>query len=116
MSGELSILNCRAGDIRIPLDEAKPIELAKAKQQVTDMLKRGYLLAIEIDGILQPVKSFDAETGEYIVEELVPSDEGEAVYEPVELPKKVRPKGKTTKKRVPMTSVKATGIPPTGGG
>lgn len=68
MGGELSVLNCGKGDIRIKLDKDSPIEVLKAKRMIQDMLKRGYLLAIEgKDGKLIPVDHFDAEAGEYIV-------------------------------------------------
>lgn len=119
MSGELSVLSCGKGDIRITLNPGDEIECERAKRMINDMLRRGYILAIEVDGKLKKVDGFDDKTNEYIIVEgaLYAGDPPEQI-EPAELevePKKRgRPKG--VKKRVPMTSTKATAIPPTGGG
>lgn len=121
MSGELSVLNCGKGDIRIKLDKDNPIDIARAKRMIQDMLRRGYLLAIErSDGKLVPVESFDAEAGEYIIvegalysggEDPPPVNEAEAGEKPE--PKK---RGRPAKTRVPMANARATAVPMTAGG
>ena len=72
MCGELGILNVGAGDTKISFDRKNPAELLRAKRIVTDMLKRGYALLIEVDGKdgkkeTKRVKRFDPETCEYII-------------------------------------------------
>lgn len=129
MPGELSVLNCGKGDIRITLNPGDEIEAERAKRMINDMLRRGYILAIEVDGKLKKVDGFDDKTSEYIIVEgaLYSGDSsgvagcagkeppGEQIAEPAAPKQRGRPKG-STKKRVPMSSVKATAIPPTGGG
>lgn len=118
MPGELSVLSCGKGDIRITLNPGDEIEAARAKRMINDMLRRGYILAIEVDGQLKKVDGFDDKTNEYIIVEgaLYSGDapDSETPEPEATLKKPGRPKG--TKKRVPMTSTKATAIPPTGGG
>ena len=117
MSGELSILNCSAGDIRVKLETSNPAEIARAKKMITDMLKRGYLLAIEVEGRLEPVQKFDPETDEYVILESVSSPEEVDPQERVETKRKPgRPRGAYKSKRVPMTDAKAVAVPRTAGG
>lgn len=116
MSGELSVLNCTAGDIRIKFDKDNPVDVERSKRMISDMLRRGYILVVEVDGKPVICKEFDPERCEYIVAEGafypggVPAP-SEVVTEPEPLPK--RGKGR---RGVPMKSAKATGVPPMGGG
>lgn len=103
MIGELSILNCSAGDIKVKFDKSDREEIEKAKSMIADMLKRGYLLAIDVDGVLEPVKEFDPEKEEYVILE-------------APKPEKGKPKPKPSRKRVKMSETKATCVPRTGGG
>lgn len=73
---ELGILNVGAGDTKISFDPTKPEELERSKRIVTDMLRRGFVILIqvgetELDGRKEPtyvrVKEFRAETCEYII-------------------------------------------------
>ncbi len=41
-TGRLEILNISDGDTKFTFDENDPVELAKAKGIITDMMKRGY--------------------------------------------------------------------------
>lgn len=118
MSGELSVLNCTAGDIRISFDKANEVEVARAKRMIEDMLRRGYILVIEVDGRHVPVKQFDSETCEYIVPEgaLYSGDGPPPATEDVAETPESTVKKRGPKRRVPMQSAKATGIPPMGGG
>lgn len=114
--GELSVLNCTAGDIRIKLSPDNPVDIARAKRMITDMLRRGYILAIERDGKLLPVESFDETAGEYVIVEgaLYAGEASEMESGPEAKPKGNR--GGYKKTRVPMTDAKATGVPMSGGG
>ena len=112
--GELSILNCSAGDIRVKFDKTDKAEIIRAKKMIADMLKRGYLLAIEVDGKLEPVEKFDPTTDEYVILESVTTPAGE---DPLPAKSKPgRPKGPYKQKRVPISDAKAIGVPRTGGG
>lgn len=76
MQGELSILNVRAGDIRITFDNKSPEELAKVKATIVDLLRRGCTIAVQMeDGTFEPVDAFDPERNEYIILESVKSEE-----------------------------------------
>jgi len=116
MSGELSVLSCSAGDIRVKVDPKDPVTVERAKKMIQDMLKRGYLLAIEIDGKLEMVKEFDPKTGEYIIIESVTAAEEEPTDEPVTSTEPVAKRGRGRPKRIPMTEAKVTGVPRTAGG
>lgn len=112
--GELSVLNCTAGDIRIKFDKENQVDVERAKRMIQDMLRRGYILAVEVKGKTIIAKDFDAEHGEYIVAEgaLYPgTDADNTEPEPEPFPKR----GKR-RRGVPMKTAKATGVPPTAGG
>jgi uncharacterized radical SAM superfamily Fe-S cluster-containing enzyme len=70
MVGKLSILNVGRGDTKITFDEEGK---EKAKQVITDMLKMGYALLVEVerDGkkAYERVKKFDPKKLEYIISE-----------------------------------------------
>lgn len=70
-TGCLEVLNVAAGDLKITFDKANPIETIRAKRIITDMLRRGYALVVEVerDGKVayERAQSFDEKTGEYIV-------------------------------------------------
>ena len=99
-AGELSILNCGAGDIRITFDKASETEVAKAKDMIKDMLRRGYAIFIETPTGTRRVKRFNPETEVYVVHDL--PDPGE------------KRTAKTS--NVPMRRAKATSVGRTAGG
>ena len=121
-TGVLDVLNCGAGHLTFRFDKNDPAEVEKAKKVITDMLRRGYMLFVKIEGEQKRVRQFDVEHEEYILEE--PDDvEAEAVATApatkaeaaAEAPKRRgRPVG--SGKRVPMRQAQATGIGPTAGG
>ncbi len=122
MTGELSVLNCTAGDIVVSFDKGSAAEVERAKRIIQDMLKRGYALFVhDDDGKLQKVKRFDPETCEYVIvdgplyagdQSAVDVDQSENENEPKRRPG--RPKKAETRR--PLTSTRATGIAPTSGG
>lgn len=77
MTGEIGILNVGAGDTKLTFDKANPAERIRAARIVTDMLRRGYALLIEVPGVEGPgrfrrVTAFDEEACEYIIADLDP--------------------------------------------
>lgn len=99
--GELSVLNCAAGDITIKFDKKDKKDVEQARQIIKDLQGRGYLLFVQDGTELKKVTKFLPDTCEYVLQE------------PSEQPKSKR---RRTGKRVPMTKVKATAIAPTAGG
>jgi hypothetical protein len=67
MNGTCSILNCTDGDTKISFDPAQPDDAARAEAVVKDMLARGYVLAVELDGKMKRVLAFDSAKCEYVV-------------------------------------------------
>lgn len=116
--GELSVLNCGEGDIKVSLDRDRPEEVAKAKKIISDMMKRGYFIFIdEGDGKLKRVRRFDPTKAEYIIQE------GDAANVDQKETKATGPKSKAAGKskagqerRVPIRKARATGVAPTAGG
>lgn len=68
--GTLQVLNVGTGDTKFIFDPAKPAECERAKKVVTEMLRSGYVLFVELpDGKLRRVKRFNSTQGTYIIEE-----------------------------------------------
>jgi hypothetical protein len=72
MKGEVGILNVGAGDTKLSFDPKNPKEVERAKRILTDMLRRGFTLLVQVgekDGepLYQRVKRFKEETCEYII-------------------------------------------------
>lgn len=108
--GELSVLNCGAGDMKFSFDSDDPLEVARASRVVTDMLHRGYMLFVEVDGKLDRVTDFDPETTEYIIAD------GPGEHSPVTETTTKKTTKKKAKKRVSAKGKRATGVAPTAGG
>lgn len=108
--GFLDVLSIGHGHLSFKFDKHDAEQVAKAKKVLTDMLKRGYMLFIEVDGKQQRVRKFDPEREEYILEEpdVIPEPE-----EPVE-PRRRHGSGRG--RRVPMRHGKATAVGPIAGG
>jgi hypothetical protein len=88
-TGVLEILNVQGGDVKITYDKDNPSETIRAKRIITDMLRRGFALIVEIerDGkkAYERIKDFDEARGEYIVADFDPlaareSDMEEGAY------------------------------------
>lgn len=70
--GGLAILNVGAGDTKLTFDKDKPVERERCARIVTDMLRRGYAILVEVgkkDGkpLYQSAQGFDPETCEYLI-------------------------------------------------
>lgn len=75
--GQIGILNVGAGDTKLSFDKNNPAELIRSARIVTDMLRRGYALLVEVpDGkggmAYQRVREFREESCEYIIADLDP--------------------------------------------
>lgn len=108
-AGTLAILNCSTGDTRISFDSADEGEIERAKTIVEDMLRRGYMISVDVGGKMQRATGFDPKAGEYIVENAGPRP----VDPPAERPKK---RGSYKKTRVPASSARAIAVGQTAGG
>ncbi len=72
MIGELAILNVGRGDTKLTFDRKKPEEVKRASAVVTDMLKRGFAILVQVgtrkgEPLYQRAKGFDPKTQEYII-------------------------------------------------
>lgn len=90
MSGSIGILNVGAGDTKLSFDKSNPAERIRAARIVTDMLRRGYALLVEVeqDGkkVFRRATAFDENTCEYVIADFDPiaaqlADEAEAPHE-----------------------------------
>ena len=78
MKGTIGILNVGAGDTKLTFDKSNPAETIRSARIVTDMLRRGYALLVEIekpDGTkaFTRVHAFREDVAEYIIADLDPS-------------------------------------------
>lgn len=126
MRGELAVLNVGAGDTKLVFDDDSPEENERSAKIVLDMIRRGFVLLIEVGRndngpIYQRARGFDPETREYIVAGMAedaeePSDEKQAGA-----PRK-RAKGKAgrparrAQRRVPAAAGRAVAVSRTAGG
>lgn len=126
-NGSLSILNVAGGDVKISFDKDNIAESIRAKRMITDMLRRGYALLVEIDGAYQRAISFDEAHGEYIVadydssftatpEVVAPSLKESAHAEVEEAEVQASSKKKNGRRRLAMESTKAVGVARSAGG
>jgi hypothetical protein len=77
MTGQIGVLNVGAGDNKLVFDPADPAGMIRAARIVTDMLRRGYALLIEVDDgeggkKTTRVKEFREDTCEYIIADFDP--------------------------------------------
>lgn len=75
--GGIGILNVGCGDTKLTFDKNDPAECIRAARIVTDMLRRGYALLVEVeqsDGTkkYQRVLEFKEDTCEYIIADFDP--------------------------------------------
>lgn len=107
--GQVAVLSVGRGDMKINFDSDDPEEVEKARIIVQDMLQRGYMIYIEVDGEQIKVNDFDPEKDEYIVK----IDKRTKLWK--DRDKEDKPK-KSTTKRVSAKKATGTAIAPTGGG
>lgn len=72
MAGQVGILNVGAGDTKLVFDKSDPDEMARSAAVVRDMIRRGFVLLIEVGRdekgpTYRRAHDFDAETAEYII-------------------------------------------------
>jgi hypothetical protein len=63
----IDVLNTGYGDFEMHFNPDKPDEVQKAKETITDMLKRGYAIFIRQGGETFRVRKFDANKNVYII-------------------------------------------------
>lgn len=72
MKGEVGILNVGAGDTKLTFDPKKPEDSKRSAGIVKDMIRRGFVLLIEVGSddrgpIYRRALDFDEEVAEYII-------------------------------------------------
>jgi hypothetical protein len=63
----LDVLNTGYGDFELSFDPNKPDDVQKAKETITDMLKRGYAIFVQQGKETFRVRKFDADKNVYII-------------------------------------------------
>ena len=63
----LDVLNTGHGDFELSFDPNKPEDVQKAKETITDMLKRGYAIFVQQGEETFRVRKFDANRNVYII-------------------------------------------------
>ena len=123
--GELSILNVGDGDTKITFDKRNVGETIRAKRIITDMLRRGYALVVEVERkgekAYERVQAFDEKTDSYIIADFDSVEAAKVDALPAAGCKCGRPlhhrgacKGK--RRSLPIATTKATGIGRSAGG
>ena len=73
MKGTIGVLNVGAGDTKLSFDKDNPMERARSARIVADMLRRGYVLFIDVGNKnYQRVLKFDENVCEYIIADFDP--------------------------------------------
>lgn len=106
--GQIAVLSIGRGDMKINFNSDDKEEVENAKVIINDMLSRGYMIFIEVNGEQVRVTDFDKNTNEYIIK----IDKRSKAW-------KNRDKSKQSKKetkRVDAKKTQGTAIAPTGGG
>lgn len=132
MNGQVGVLNVGAGDTKLSFDPKNEAECIRAARIVKDMIRRGYVLLVEVEENGQKINrrahDFDATKYEYIIADFDPlvaqAVDGEnANVEQTATPgndpsaAQARPerRGKL-KRRIPASGARATAVPHTAGG
>ena len=87
----IDVLNTGYGDFELSFNPNKPDEVQKAKETITDMLKRGYAIFIRQGEETVRVRKFDADKNVYII-------------------------GSTPAEQVPIAETRATAVARSAGG
>lgn len=117
-NGEVGILNVGHGDTKLSFDPAKPADVAHAKRVVSEMLRMGFAIMVQIgekDGkpIYTRADAFDESTNEYIIMGTPESFQiANALPAP---PSKLKPRDKRSS-RVPAASTRAISVARSAGG
>ena len=135
MSGDVSILNVAAGDMKLNFSPNDPAERIRAARIVRDMIRRGYALLVEVerDGkkAYERALDFREDTCSYIIADFDPqrdskqSEEGEtnepgfATQGRIEAPAAPEQKKKTRgrpRRSIPAESTNAVAVARSAGG
>ena len=124
MMGGVGILNVGAGDTKLVFDPSKPDEVKRSAAIVRDMIRRGFVLLIEVgrdDGgepLYRRAHDFDERTAEYIIAGPVPEQSMGAVSDekPASAPRRKGARKAKQSTRVPADRVKAVAVARTAGG
>ena len=87
----IDVLNTGYGDFELRFDPNKPDEVQKAKETITDMLKRGYAIFVQQGEQTFRVRRFDPDKNVYII-------------------------GSTPAEEIPMAETRATAVGRSAGG
>jgi hypothetical protein len=126
--GEVAVLNVAAGDTKLTFDPNDPEEAARSAKIVDDMIKRGFVLMIEVGRdergpLYRRATAFDPDTHEYIGTAM--DEAGSATTESSNVedpPAKARGRRKGTSRssgstrRVKASSAKAVAVARVSGG
>lgn len=122
MTGTVAILNVGAGDTKISFDPSKPQEVARAAKIIKDMLRRGFVLLIEVGRdekgpLYRRAHDFDESTAEYIIAGERNDDEKTAsASESTATKKTPGRRGQARLVRTPATTTNAVAVARTAGG
>lgn len=121
MMGEIGILNVGAGDTKLVFDPSKPEEVERSARIVTDMIRRGFVLLIEVGSndkgpIYQRVKDFDPHTSEYIVAGTISDQEEQKHDKKPTAPPRRRKEKAGNARRIPAAAARGIAVAPTAGG
>ena len=123
MTGSVAILNVGAGDTKLTFDPTKPDEVARAAKIVKDMIRRGFVLLIEVGRddkgpTYRRAHDFDEKTAEYIIAGETHDDEAaasEAAPPPAARAGKGKARGRANL-RVAASKTNAVSVARTAGG
>jgi hypothetical protein len=127
VTGELAILNAATGDTKLTFDPSKPEEVKRSARIVKDMIRRGFVLLIEVGRdekgpTYRRAHDFDEATAEYIVAGLAgdaeetPDNEQESASAPRIQSQRPAQSRRASKTRVPASAAKAVAVARTAGG
>lgn len=103
--GMLEVLSIGKGDLKLTLDNGNPEDVEKARQLITEMLRKGYAIYVDTDKGPTRVKRFNPKRMTYIITEVVePPPEAAAAPAPRQ------------RVRVPVAGTRATAVGRTAGG
>ncbi len=63
----IDVLNTGYGDLEVAFNPDRPDEMQKAKETITDMLKRGYAIFVHEGKETRRVRKFDPDKNVYII-------------------------------------------------
>lgn len=134
MTGSIGILNVGAGDTKLIFDKSNPAECIRSGRIVTDMLRRGYALLIEVADkkgkkTYARVKEFREDVGEYIIADFDPieaakadeaehaqSEQGEAAEAGPTTAPQPKLRGRPATRSVPAAGTKGVAVARSAGG